>query len=399
MLGFLISTGFINYLAWGGLVVAAVAMASLIGFFAMPVGRLFNVVDIPDPGGRKRHAEPTPLVGGLATMVPTLIMGLILFLSSGVAIYGALTLLCTGMLILGLFDDRAHIPPLYRLTISLALCGGVVFIFSDLALVQLDFSTLGTSLVIGAGGIFLSAICLVALQNAVNMADGRNGLVVGMALIWTVLTAAYAPIHLLPILAVFGAALMVTFAFNWRGRLFLGDAGAYSLSAMVGAMAIYTYMVSPVLTADMVILWFMIPVLDCLRLIWFRLNKGISPFEGDRNHFHHYLSDMMNWRAGIIVYLSMVAVPPLVVIQVPELTSAMMLLSATLYFGVLWASRRSAFEKRAVEGIAALRDVIPLPMHVKQVHEEHLVPQSADIAIVVTKATGQQAEIAVKKAS
>lgn len=393
------ATGLSDFLAWGGLVVATVAIAALVGFFAMPVGRFFNVVDLPDPEGRKRHAEPTPLVGGFAIMAPTLMASFGLYLATEMVIYEALTLLSAGMLVLGLFDDRSHIAPSYRLMISLLLCGGVVALFPDLSLDRLSFSVFEASLALGVAGMLLSALCLVALQNAVNMADGRNGLVIGMVLIWTALMAAYAPAHLLPVLTVFGAALMVTFMFNWKGRLFLGDAGAYSLSAMAGALAIYTYSVSPALKADVVVLWFLIPVLDCLRLIWFRVNKGTSPFKGDRNHLHHYLSDMMHWRAGIVVYLSMVAVPPVLVILVPEIVFPMIVLSASLYVGGLWMSRRVAFEKRTEEGVSAMREMIPLPLHVHQALEEHIAHQPLDIAIAAPKATARSPEFSVKKAS
>lgn len=339
-----------------GFIVAAVVATGLIGLYAMPVGRLLKVIDLPEPDGRKRHAKPTPLVGGLAIMVPTLLVTTFLYFATGVAPYGALTLLCAGMFALGLFDDRSHIAAVYRLGISTLLCGGVIFFFPDLVLSRLNFSFLETSLPLGVAGVLLTTLCIVGLQNAVNMADGRNGLVIGMALIWTSLIAAYAPPILLPGLVVFGVALLISFAFNWRGHLFLGDAGAYSVSAMVSGMAIFTYTASTELKADVVILWFMVPVLDCVRLIYSRYRLGHSPFKPGRDHLHHYLSESVNWRFGLIIYLSIVAVPALVVLRYPKLTLLMMVVSATLYFGGLLLSKRRSEKKQSLAEVYELKE-------------------------------------------
>ena len=55
---------------WFGL--SVLACCSLAG----PVGRLLGVIDYPD-GGRKSHARPTPMIGGIALMVPLLLVALV----------------------------------------------------------------------------------------------------------------------------------------------------------------------------------------------------------------------------------------------------------------------------------------------------------------------------------
>jgi UDP-N-acetylmuramyl pentapeptide phosphotransferase/UDP-N-acetylglucosamine-1-phosphate transferase len=40
------------------------------------MGRALGVIDYPD-GGRKSHARPTPMVGGIALMVPLLLVALV----------------------------------------------------------------------------------------------------------------------------------------------------------------------------------------------------------------------------------------------------------------------------------------------------------------------------------
>lgn len=73
------------------------------------------------------------------------------------------------------------------------------------------------------------------------------------------------------------AALAVTLVFNLRGRLFLGDSGSYALSFVVAMLAIYTYDVGFTrLPADLVALWFLIPVVDCLRLMAKRMRVNTT---------------------------------------------------------------------------------------------------------------------------
>ena len=144
-----------------------------------------------------------------------------------------------------------------------------------------------------------TVICLVGLQNAVNMADGKNGLVLGLSFVWIMCLLAYAPSHLTPLLSVLAIGLVIAAPFNWKGRLFLGDSGAYALSIAISVLVIYVYGVKfAVLPADVVALWFIVPIVDCLRLMVTRVLAGRSPFSSDRNHLHHILNDLMPWGTG-----------------------------------------------------------------------------------------------------
>lgn len=325
---------------WVSLVIMAVLVSSLVGIYATPIGNFLKIIDSPDSEERKKHLKPTPLVGGLAVMLPTLLTGFFLYLNSGNTILGAVSILCAGMLALGIMDDRSHIAPLNRLIYSVVICSGALFLLPELALRELTFSLSDTPIVLGWTGIVFTVVCLVGLQNAINMADGKNGLVIGMTLIWTGLTAIYTPPSFIPFLTVFAAALAVAFIFNWRGKLFLGDGGAYSLSAVSGTSAICTFIVSPALSADMIILWFIVPVLDCLRLIWSRKKRGVSPFSADREHLHHYLGDMLPWHAGIVAYLSLVAIPAIIAVIFPQLTVFILATVVAIYFGVLHVAHK-----------------------------------------------------------
>lgn len=57
------------------------------------------------------------------------------------------------------------------------------------------------------------------------MADGGNWLLLGMALVWTVYFLFHAREQMIATLSGILGSLTVLFAFNWRGKLFMGNCG------------------------------------------------------------------------------------------------------------------------------------------------------------------------------
>jgi UDP-GlcNAc:undecaprenyl-phosphate GlcNAc-1-phosphate transferase len=317
-------------------VMFAAALASMaICFAAKPIARALNLFDLPD-GVRKIHPNKTPLVGGLAVVVPTLAAAFWLATSTRYLPF-YVTLLAAVLLsfLIGLWDDRQHIKPHWRLAISLIIAAGVFAFAPALEVTFFHFTFQKAAIFLGAIGWVFSMLCLIGLQNAVNMADGKNGIVLGLALIWCVCMAIFAPHHLLPLLAALGAALSVALVFNLKGRLFLGDSGTYALSFLFAILAIYIYDVGFYhLPADLVALWFLIPVVDCLRLMVKRAVAGRSPFSSDRNHLHHMLYDRMRWRYGLPLYLAIAGLPALLASMWPE-TTMMWASVALLSYGIV----------------------------------------------------------------
>ena len=182
------------------LIAAAFALAVCLA--ANRIGGLLRVVDSPD-GVRKTHDSDTPLVGGVAVIVPFVFMAVYLGTTSNFApLYYVLAVLAGGSLILGYLDDRRHVRPIWRLLISAMLCVGALYAVPALRVEAFAFSFLRDPVFLHGWAPFFTVICLVGLQNAVNMADGKNGLVLGLSLVWSVCLLAYAPTHLTPLLAV-----------------------------------------------------------------------------------------------------------------------------------------------------------------------------------------------------
>jgi UDP-GlcNAc:undecaprenyl-phosphate GlcNAc-1-phosphate transferase len=328
---------------WFGL--SVIACCSL----AKPVGRLLGVIDYPD-GGRKSHARPTPMVGGIALMVPLLLVALAeaSWHFPAFGIFPTLLLVGGGFLLLGWYDDRHHVAPAVRLLISTALFGAVILLQPDLALTSLDF---GGFVVIPLWAVAFpfTVLCLVGLQNAINMADGMNGLLIGLSMFWTACLLAYAPDELQLYLIFMLLGLVILLLYNVAGALFLGDAGSYAIGGTIGILMIYCYHRAdgdlPVLT---VVLWLIVPVADCLRVMAMRARQQRSPLEPDKNHLHHRLARHWRWPICLAIYLALVIIPGSIGARWPDLSLAMVGLSLGGYGGLLLLT-----QIRRVGGLAA----------------------------------------------
>ena len=172
------------------------------------------------------------------------------------------------------------------------------------------------------------------------MADGKNGIILCLGLVWTAVLACHLPSTFAPVLSALGIALGVMLVFNLRGRLFMGDGGSYCLSALFGLLAIYAYNNDfEAMRADDVATMFAIPVFDTVRLMTVRVFAGRSPFEGDRDHLHHHLHQKFGWPRGLFVYVTLVAVPNIAALLMPQTWPDLLGVSLICYALTLWLTR------------------------------------------------------------
>jgi UDP-GlcNAc:undecaprenyl-phosphate/decaprenyl-phosphate GlcNAc-1-phosphate transferase len=282
------------------------------------VSSRLRLMDVPDE--RKKHQIATPLMGGLVLLFAFLPIALIsvVISSSERWIPSLLIWLAsvTVMTLIGIADDRHTLSPKARLFISFAVFILAAGFDATFNVRMLDFEYPRLSIGLGTWwlAIIFTMICCVGLVNAVNMADGKNGLVIGLCLGWLALLGSRAPTALLPVIGLLGVSLTVLLFFNLRGKLFLGDGGAYGLSSAIGLLAIMIYnSAGPhtvrAISADELMLLFAVPVIDSFRLTFVRMRQGRSPMSADRDHLHHHLQARFGWPAGLIVYLLIALLP------------------------------------------------------------------------------------------
>lgn len=299
-----------------GALVAALA-AFVVCSFALPLGTSLGLLDFPDDsGGRKQHARVTPLVGGLvvaAVSIGAIAAMLMLPVDLGPSVerhVAWLGVAVAAMFVIGVADDRFELSVRARLGIAALVLLLVVVTAPDFALAFIHFAGQPAVRLLGLASVPFTLLCLVGLLNAVNMADGKNGIVISLGLVWSAVLLRWLPPAMGPVMAALAGALAVLLWFNMRNRLFLGDGGSYALSALFGLLAIYAYNHRFAgIGADDIVLLFAVPVLDTMRLLVARISQRRSPFHGGRDHLHHYLYARVGWPVGLVVYVMLVAIP------------------------------------------------------------------------------------------
>lgn len=313
--------------------------------WAPKIANLLGVMDHPGAQNHKKHVKSTPLVGGLAAIPPAMVMLIYIYSANVVsnsqaAAVFALLLAGIGSMLVGFFDDRRHIPALIRLFLCALIFLLAIAIDPEFLVTTLDIQGLQFGLQLGVLAVPFTMLCLLAFQNAVNMADGRNGLVTGLALIWLVTLLSYnLGAFSLPLITLALGMLLVTGA-NIGGRLFLGDAGTYGIGAIIGLSAIWLHRQNVGLHTIDVAIMFLFPVCDMLRLILLRILQGRHPFSADHHHLHHYLDASIGWMWGRKAYLAGAGIP--ILISRLEITDPIfsLILSIVIYLIILFACVR-----------------------------------------------------------
>jgi UDP-GlcNAc:undecaprenyl-phosphate GlcNAc-1-phosphate transferase len=284
-------------------------------FFVRRTAPRLGFVD--KPGGRKIHANPKPLGGGVAIFTGValpLIAVLILLHTSAFGehsgrynpayVRGAiertpmalgLLLAMLGMHVLGLIDDRKAMGPYSKLVIQLGIISLFV-ILSNVHLTALDHLGLGQWPV-----ATLTILWIGTITNAFNFLDNMDGLSAGVAAVCTTafLIAALSiqQWFVAATLAILLGAVLGFLCFNFSpATIFMGDSGSLLIGFLLGVLTtLTTYLPKGepwsegwyAVFAPVIVL--AVPLYDLIVVSTLRLLRGKSPFVGDTNHFSHRL--------------------------------------------------------------------------------------------------------------
>lgn len=328
------------------------------------LGERFNVMAMPDK--RKRHARPTPQVGGLA-----ILSGLAVWLIGRLFLDGFITeplllaefLAAGGLALVGFIDDQREISPVLRILLVLAFTGIALALDPRLVATRLTWYSFASTPVAAWVYYPLIGVTALGLVNSVNMADGQNGLVGGMFVTW----AACLMFVTQGTLAAMAGLLLVLgllfLAFNLRSKMFLGDCGSYGITFAIGLMAMQAYAQGHV-TLETIIVWFFVPVMDCVRLLITRPLQGRSPFSGGRDHFHHRLIDSFGIHFSALIYVGVVAGSSLVATLAPRFSLLALCALCGFYFSFARLSEglgsQSSQPRPVGEGDVPSANVVPL---------------------------------------
>jgi len=239
------------------------------------------------------HSNPTPRVGGVA-IGGALLVSIFVAPASMLDNYVPFVLSLAPVFLAGLADDLGYeVPPWSRL-LAAALSSVLAIVLLQMWIPRVDVPYLDSIVAYAPVGIVLTVFATSGVCNAFNLIDGLNGLSAGTGVMVAVGLAAIANAagdsNFIELSILLSAALAGFLVFNFPfGKLFLGDAGAYSLGHVLAWFAILIVdRISGVSTWALLLVFFW-PVADTLFAIYRRLRVGVRMDRPDRLHYHQFV--------------------------------------------------------------------------------------------------------------
>ena len=245
------------------------------------------------------HIHPTPRIGGIA-----LALGLIAAIWVQASFQQPLVLVLIAALpvfLAGLAED-VGLSASPRLRLLAAIISAFIAIYLTGASIQEGVfpgfdAMLGTVIF----GTIFTVFCVAATCHSFNLIDGMNGLAGSVALISCGSLGAIAFLvgdtDLVAMSVATFAATLGVFALNFPfGKVFLGDAGAYSLGFVIAWIGVLMISRHPDISVWAVLLTVFLPFIDTTTAILRRVAKQVPVGQPDKLHYHHLIKRIMDKR-------------------------------------------------------------------------------------------------------
>ena len=307
------------------LLIFSIFSTIIISIYAKQISNYLNLIDKPD-FKRKTHKKNIPLTGSVPII---LIFIILLFLDLFLEIirdkdYQIILISSLFIYIVGFIDDKFGLTHIKKVSLISLIALITIIISKDLIVSKFYISFYDTFFYLDYFAIFFTILCLLTLTNSFNLIDGINGIAIGVIIIWLLsyvfmFSNPFNSSHLNGFnlfIIILSTNLLIIFYFNFKGKFFLGDSGSLFLSYFFGLIiikSVNTYYNQNILigySAENLFLLFLIPFLDMIRVMVLRIEKKMSPFEGDRNHFHHLIFNYFNQnKFSVILYFLFLTTP------------------------------------------------------------------------------------------
>jgi len=264
-----------------------------------------QIVDKPNES-HKTHSNPIPYLGGVAIVIGVTLVSYLALFVGGLSLSKVLlasSILIPALLVgaIGLVDDVKKLTPLSRFVAQNAIA---IVSTQILIATKTVGSPTGNALV----DFLITILWIVGLTNALNFFDNIDGGASG--------TAAMSASCLF-ILALQGSQFSIAaFALVLAGgtvgfllwnrppaRIYMGDAGALFLGLLLASLTI-RFDPNPInRVAGFAVPFFLlaVPIMDTSVVVLKRIVRGISPFQGGRDHLsHRLLRSGLNKRQSVV---------------------------------------------------------------------------------------------------
>ena len=244
-------------------------------------------------GVQKIHDEPTPRVGGIAIYIGML-AGWWLAPPEIAALLGPMLIAVAPAFIAGALEDVTKRDSVRERLLATFASGLLAWWLTGVSLNRIDVWGVDTLLQHTAVSVLFTAFALAGVANAVNIIDGLNGLASATVLLClTALGFVALPggdAEMAKVCFVLGGATCGFMLVNYpRGKIFLGDGGAYLLGFLLGWVAVMVVVRNPMISAWAPLLACGYPILEVLFSMARRRARTRHLGHPDRLHLHSLL--------------------------------------------------------------------------------------------------------------
>jgi UDP-GlcNAc:undecaprenyl-phosphate GlcNAc-1-phosphate transferase len=245
------------------------------------------------------HTQTVSRLGGLAIVI-SILLGIYTYIGLDFEDVGQRIFLVSVIgFFVGLSDDlRGFVPQSTRLA-GLALVGVLYVIFiGEVEHIDLISDRLG--FLWPCASFLITILTLVGVPNAFNLVDGLNGLASGFSLVvlcalqYVAESEGYT--HLNWIIYFAMSAILGFMILNFpKGKIFLGDGGAYFLGLMIAGLCLYLNSVLRDVSS-----WFylLLCIYPCCETLWTMVRRRRAMLTPDDRHLHQLVYVFLRRKCG-----------------------------------------------------------------------------------------------------
>lgn len=233
------------------------------------------------------HVVPTSRLGGVAILLGVLAAILMGYRDTSPWLMVGIV----PVFLIGLCEDLgSNLTPLYRLAIMSLSC---LLVVGQTGVVLTSIDLIGFDHLFEANGfaVTFTVFAVVGLTNGINLIDGVNGLASSKVIFafsaLSVVAFRHGDVALFQAALIIAAATLGVFVVNFPfGKIFMGDAGAYSLGFILAWMVVLLNERHPDISAWSLLCIISWPIFDTVFAIVRRLRAGRAADKPDHLHFH-----------------------------------------------------------------------------------------------------------------
>jgi len=308
--------------------ILSLTMSILVIFLTSKYNLFIDHSDVSKP--QNFHETATPRAGGIGLFLASMLL-----LLSSFGLKFVIPILFA--FVSGIFEDfHNSLSPKLRLFLQFIAAATAIWL-TDAVVTYLG---LGITMPYWVGAIF-SIFAIVGMMNAINIIDGFNGLASGVILLilFSFLTVSYTHgnTEIFTVTSIIIGATLGFFLLNFpKGKIFLGDGGAYMLGFIVAVIGIFLAGKYANVSPWYILAIFIYPVWEVLFSIVRKLSIGLSPMQPDNQHIHMLIHKHITKSNPLTSVLIWVCILPNMLLSTLYSHSSIINILITLYFIVAY---------------------------------------------------------------